>query len=95
MPDRAARLLLSPKVVDRWRQMRCFAGMHSPEYYREQAQRARRLAETVHQSDLRKTLRSAAQDFEEIAADLDAGAIRNLPPRGAAAAAWKRPTAEN
>jgi hypothetical protein len=54
--------------------------MHAAEYYREQAQRARRLAEAVHQSDLRKILRSAAHDFDEIADDLDGGAVEIRHP---------------
>jgi hypothetical protein len=48
--------------------------MHPPEYYRELAQRARRLAGMVHQSDVKRALLKAAKDFDEIAEDLEAGA---------------------
>jgi hypothetical protein len=49
-------------------------GMHPSQYFREQAQRARRLAGMTHQLDVRRDLLKAAQDFDEIAEDIDAGA---------------------
>jgi hypothetical protein len=54
--------------------------MHAPEYYREQAQHARRLASMVHQRDVRDTLRKTAQDFDEIAYDLEIGAVEVRHP---------------
>ena len=46
-------------------------------YYREQAARARRFATTVldYHPDVARQLHDAAQDFEEIAADLEVGAV--------------------
>ena len=60
--------------------------MHRPEHYREQAQRARRLASMAHQPELCETLRRVAQDFDDVAYDLETGAVEN-PPSGDAAAA--------
>ena len=54
--------------------------MHAPEYYREQARHARRLSSMVHQIDVRDTLRRTAQDFDEIAEDLETGAIEVRHP---------------
>lgn len=56
------------------------SGMHQPEYYREQAQRARRLSLMVHEPELRDTLRRAAQDFDDIAYDLEIGAVEIRHP---------------
>jgi hypothetical protein len=58
---------------------RC-TGMYQPSYYREQAHRARQLAEMVHQPDLKETLCRAAQDFEDIAYDLEIGAVEIRHP---------------
>lgn len=59
--------------------------MHAAEYYREQARRARRLAKMVHQSDVCRTLETAARDFDEIAEDLERGIVeirhRDLMPQ--------------
>jgi hypothetical protein len=49
--------------------------MHPPKYYREQSQRSRRLAWMVHQSDVRRDLLKAAQNFDEIAQYIEAGAL--------------------
>ncbi|MGA8759286.1 MAG: hypothetical protein WB611_23855 [Stellaceae bacterium] len=54
--------------------------MHAAEYYREQARRARRLASMVHQIDVRDTLRQTAQDFDDIAEDLETGAVEVRHP---------------
>ena len=54
--------------------------MHPAGYYREQAQHARRLAAMVHQPDVRDTLYKSAQDFEEIAYDLETGAVEIRHP---------------
>jgi hypothetical protein len=43
-------------------------------YYREQADHVRRLAEMTWQDDLRGVLGGLAQDYEEVAEDLEAGA---------------------
>ena len=49
--------------------------MHPPAYYREQADHARRLAGLAHQSEMIETLERMAEDFEDIACDLETGAI--------------------
>jgi hypothetical protein len=49
--------------------------MHPPNYYREQARHARRLAGLMHQSDMTEMLHRMAQDFEDIACDLESGAV--------------------
>ena len=54
--------------------------MHPARYYREQARHARRLAGTVHQSDLRKTLDGMARDFDELAEDLETGVVEIRHP---------------
>jgi hypothetical protein len=54
--------------------------MHGPEYYREQAERARRLAVMAHQPELKETLTQAAQDFEDIADDIEMGAVEIRHP---------------
>jgi hypothetical protein len=54
--------------------------MHSAEYYRRQAARARRMADLVHQPEFEEMLRTAAQDYEDIAEDIDLGAIEIRHP---------------
>jgi hypothetical protein len=49
--------------------------MQPPRYYREQAQHARRLAGMVHQPDVEETLCRMAEDFDDIAHDLETGAV--------------------
>ena len=49
--------------------------MHPPSYYREQAEHARRLASLMHQSDMSEMLHRMAQDFDDIACDLENGAV--------------------
>lgn len=44
-------------------------------YYREHAAHARRLAGMAHQGDLREILRDIAQDYDDIAEDLESGAL--------------------
>jgi hypothetical protein len=53
--------------------------------YRERAEHLRRLAEMTWQRDLEGVVRSLAQDYEEIAEDLEAGATEVRHPR----AAWR------
>jgi hypothetical protein len=65
----------------------CWSGMHSPNYYRDQAGHARRLADLMHQPDMTEMLDRMAQDFEDIACDLETGAVdvrhpELLPQRG-------------
>ena len=55
-------------------------GLHRARYYREQARLARRLAGMVHQTDLRKTLDGLARDLDEIAEDLETGAVEVRHP---------------
>src|SRR5438270_673591 len=47
--------------------------MHPASYYREQAAHARRMAGLMHQRDINEMLRRMAQDFEDIACDLETG----------------------
>ena len=49
--------------------------MHPARYYREQAARARCMARLMHQPDLNETLQRMAEDFEDIACDLETGAV--------------------
>jgi hypothetical protein len=49
--------------------------MHRAHYYREQAERARRLADHVT-GEVYDALMRLAQDFDDIAADLERGAIK-------------------
>jgi hypothetical protein len=49
--------------------------MHPPGYYREQAERARRIARLMHQPGINDALQRMAQDFEDIACDLETGAV--------------------
>jgi hypothetical protein len=49
--------------------------MHPPSYYRQQAEHARRMARLMHQRDLNETLERMAQDFEDVAYDLETGAV--------------------
>jgi hypothetical protein len=59
--------------------------MHDATYYREQASRARRLARHLHQRDESALLSQMATDYDELAEDLEAGAVeirhRNLMPQ--------------
>jgi hypothetical protein len=54
--------------------------MQSADYYRDQAARARQLRDLAHQDDLRKTLDRLAEDFDDIAEDLETGAIEIRHP---------------
>jgi hypothetical protein len=54
--------------------------MNDATYCRERAAQARRLAETMHQRDVCETLREMAQDYEDIAADLENGAVELRHP---------------
>ena len=54
--------------------------MHPASYYRERAEHARRLASRVYQRDLLETLRQVAQDYDDIAEDLEGGAIEIRHP---------------
>jgi hypothetical protein len=51
--------------------------MHDAPRYREQAARARRLAEMAHQRDLIEILRQVAQDYDKLAEDLEK--VRSVP----------------
>jgi hypothetical protein len=54
--------------------------MHSAEYYRRQAARCREIADIVFQPEIEELLHTAAQDYEEIAEDIDRGAIEIRHP---------------
>jgi len=49
--------------------------MHSQQYYRGQAARARRLSASVYQRELVELLDRVAQVYDDIAEDLEIGAI--------------------
>jgi hypothetical protein len=49
--------------------------MEDPHYYRRQAARARLLAGRVHQQDAVALLHKFAQEYSEIAEDLQSGAV--------------------
>ena len=59
---------------------RCFEGMDGTSYYRERADHLRRLAEMTWQRDLKGVVRSLAQDYDETAEDLEAGATEARHP---------------
>jgi hypothetical protein len=49
--------------------------MDPPDYYRAQAEHARRLAGLTHQSEMIEMLERMAEDFDAIACDLETGAV--------------------
>jgi hypothetical protein len=51
----------------------CFELMNSASNYRDRANHLRQLAEMTWQDDLEASLRRAAQDYDEVADDLEAG----------------------
>jgi hypothetical protein len=59
---------------------RRFGNMHPAKYYREQARHARLLANRAPPGAVRDTLFKAAQNFDDIAEDLEAGAIEVRHP---------------
>lgn len=54
--------------------------MQDPRYYRREAEHARRLSRGLHQPELIELLRRLADDFEDIATDLEAGAVKIVHP---------------
>jgi hypothetical protein len=54
--------------------------MYDPSYYRDQAKRARRLARAVTDGEAAAVLSTAARDFDDIAEDLESGAIEIRHP---------------
>lgn len=60
--------------------------MQKPTYYREQAERARRLARSVTIRNVEQLLLRVAQDYDDLAEDLERGAIEirhpELMPQG-------------
>ena len=54
--------------------------MQNARYYREQAERAWRWAGSIGDPELRKMLERLAQDYEDIAVDLELGAIEIRHP---------------
>ena len=54
--------------------------MHDPDYYRSQAERARRLALVPSDRGTQDTLLQMAQDYLDIAVDLERGAIEIRHP---------------
>ena len=55
--------------------------MRSPSYYRDQAERAQRLARSVTDRDgVKAILSQVAQEYEELAEDLEGGAVEIRHP---------------
>jgi len=54
--------------------------MQRPAFYRAQAERARRVAQSVCEPQLRTNFWHLAQDLEEVAEDLERGASRFRHP---------------
>ena len=54
--------------------------MHKPSYYRDQAERARRFAMEPTDRETKERLRQMAQDYLDIAEDLESGAIEVRDP---------------
>jgi uncharacterized protein YlxP (DUF503 family) len=54
--------------------------MHDPSYYRSQAERVRRLALVPSDRETQDTLMQMVQDYLDIAADLERGAIEIRHP---------------
>ena len=54
--------------------------MDNASYYRERADHLRRLAEMTWQGDVEGVVRGLAQDYEEIAEDLETGATEVRHP---------------
>ncbi len=54
--------------------------MHSAEHYRRQAMRSRQIADMAHQPEIQEMLRTGAQDYEDIADDIQSGAIEIRHP---------------
>lgn len=54
--------------------------MQTVEYYRDRAARARRLSALVSAPDVSRTLLEVAQDYDDIAIDLERGAVEITHP---------------
>ena len=54
--------------------------MQRPDYYRAQAERARRLARSINHPDVIKQLQQMARDYDDIVDDLEVGAIEIRHP---------------
>jgi hypothetical protein len=54
--------------------------MKDAKYYRQQADHARRLAGMLHQRDVREMLEQTARDYDDIAEDLEMGAVEIRHP---------------
>jgi hypothetical protein len=54
--------------------------MYDASYYREQAERALRLARGTNDSETQETLKRMARDYTDIAEDLESGAIEIRHP---------------
>lgn len=54
--------------------------MHWALFYREQAERARRLAQAQTQDDTKSLLNRVAQEFDELAEDLENGVVETRHP---------------
>jgi hypothetical protein len=54
--------------------------MHPASYYRDRAEHARRVASRVHQPEILEILGQMARDYDDIAEDLERGAIEIRHP---------------
>jgi hypothetical protein len=59
---------------------RCSTIMHDPSYYRSQAARVRRLVMVPSDRETQETLQRMAQDYLDIAVDLESGAVEIRHP---------------
>jgi hypothetical protein len=59
---------------------RCSEIMDRAGYYRNRAEQIQRLADAVWQPDLKEMLRGTAQDYDEVAEDIEAGATEICHP---------------
>ena len=55
--------------------------MQPASYYRDQAQRARRLARSATNRDIEALLHRVAQDYDDVAEDLENGAVEIRRPQ--------------
>ena len=75
------RYCLSLNVTAEWgRVSHCWPVMEQPSYYREHAEQARRIASRTEKGEVARYLRRLASDFDDIATDLENGAVEIRHP---------------
>jgi hypothetical protein len=58
----------------------CFYVMQKAAFYREQAERARRLARSITNGEAERMLPGMAQEYDDLATDLERGAVEIRHP---------------